>query len=153
MMRGFADVFHSPRLRKELWSLVKFGVVGGTSFLLNIALYTAISRWVWPAGPRTAQALIAVLLASVYNFLLHGLWTFEAGALRWHAVVRYVVVALGGNVLYTGLFYIGYHLFHLFDILVVAGSSICVGCFTYASHRWFTFHPSRSSAVGSGAQS
>lgn len=141
MMRGFVDLLQQHRFWKEIWSLFKFGVVGGSSFLLNIGLYTVLSRWLWIAGPRTLEAAMAVVLASIYNFTLHALWTFGAPELTSRALLRYIIVALCCNALYAVFFFIGHDVFHLFDIAVVAGSSMLVACVTYGAHRWFTFHP------------
>jgi putative flippase GtrA len=125
----------------EVWSVFKFGVVGGTSFLLNASLYGFLSRYLWVSGSRTIQAVLAVSLASIYNFLLHRAWTFNARAFNVSMMIRYGVVFIIGSSLYGVFFHIGNTVFHFFDFYVVACSTILVSFVTYFLHRWFTFHP------------
>ncbi|HWQ99256.1 MAG TPA: GtrA family protein [Candidatus Methylomirabilis sp.] len=125
----------------EVWNLFKFGVVGGTSLGLNAGLYALQSRMFWTAGNRTLQAMIAVGLASFYNFSLHRSWTFKAKAFNSRMIGRYLVVMVGGTALHGGLFYIGHQLLGLYDLLVLVGAAFLVAIATYTSHRWYTFHP------------
>jgi putative flippase GtrA len=125
----------------EVWSLFKFGVVGATSFLLNVLLYAFLSRYLWVNGSRTIQAVLAVCIASVYNFMLHGAWTFKARAFNASMMMRYVVVFIIGSSLYGVFFHVGTVVFHIYDFLVVAGSTVLVSLVTYGLHRWYTFHP------------
>jgi putative flippase GtrA len=125
----------------EFWSVFKFGVVGGTSFLLNALLYGFLSRYLWVSGSRTIQAVLAVSLASIYNFLLHRAWTFNARSFNVSMMIRYIVVFIIGSSLYGVLFHVGTTTFHLFDFYVVAGSTVLVSLVTYCLHRWYTFHP------------
>lgn len=131
----------------EVWNLFKFGVVGGTSLALNAGIYALLSRALWTDGNRTAQAVIAVGLASFYNFTLHRAWTFKARAFNTKMVMRYLVVMAGGTALHGSLFYIGHEIFGWYDLAVLVGAAFLVALVTYGSHRWFTFHPKHNLSV------
>jgi putative flippase GtrA len=80
--------------RPENWlQLVRFGVVGGVGFVINLAVYTLC---VHSLGiDYHAAAVISWLVAVAYNFVLNRHWTFDAGDGRAHfQAMRFVVVSL-----------------------------------------------------------
>jgi putative flippase GtrA len=80
--------------RPENWlELVRFGVVGGVGFVINLAVYTLC---VHPLGiDYHGAAVIAWLVAVANNFVLNRHWTFDAGDGRAHfQALRFFVVSL-----------------------------------------------------------
>jgi len=63
--------------RRENWiELVKFGVVGGSGYLVNLAVYTALLK---EAGLHyVAAATGSFLLAAGWNYWWNRTWTFRA---------------------------------------------------------------------------
>jgi putative flippase GtrA len=125
----------------ELKKLLKFGIVGGSSFVLFISIYTLFSYVLWPDASRTLLTFVSSLLSSIYNFSVHRLWTFRSRAFVGNALARYLVVMAIATVEQTILFYIGHEVLHLFDYLVQVLVAAPVAMTTYVLHRWFTFHP------------
>ena len=80
--------------RPENWlQLVRFGVVGGVGFVINLAVYTLCVHVF--AVDYHAAAVVAWLVAVANNFALNRHWTFDAGDGRAHfQAMRFLVVSL-----------------------------------------------------------
>lgn len=130
-------------LWSDVWNLFKFGVVGVSSLILYNAVFALLSRFLFPDGNRTAEAVAAMLCSSVFNFLLHKNWTFGT-AFHPRMLGRYLVVMVIGVTLNGVLFYIGHEFFGLYDFIVLNGSSFLIAGATYFLHRLYTFHPRHS---------
>jgi putative flippase GtrA len=86
-------LWHGMR-RPENWlQLVRFGIVGGVGFAVNIAVYALFVHGVH-VDYRVA-AVVAWIVAVINNFVLNRHWTFDAGEGRAHfQAMRFVVVSL-----------------------------------------------------------
>jgi putative flippase GtrA len=118
-------VAEAPRLRKrtrvrmalrhpENWlQLVRFGAVGASGYIVNLAVFTAA---VHGAGfGYLVAATMAFIVALANNFFWNRAWTFKAQ--EGHAgfqAARFVVVSLGA---------FGFNLLLLFLLVEVAGIS------------------------------
>jgi len=73
--------------------LVRFGIVGGSGFMVNLAVY-ALCVHAFGVDYR-ASSVVAWLIAVLNNFLLNRHWTFDAtaGSVRFQAI-RFFVVSL-----------------------------------------------------------
>ncbi len=97
---SFADRLGSAARRPQSWwQLLKFGIVGGSGYLINLAVFAALSG---SLGVHHAIAAIgAFCVAVTSNFIWNRYWTFGPGdgsagfqAARFFAVS---VAALGLN--------------------------------------------------------
>lgn len=99
-------VLHGMRRPANWLQLVRFAIVGGVGFVINILVYAAL---VHGAGLdyHLASAL-AWLVAVLNNFFMNRHWTFDAGDGRAHfQALRFFVVslvALAANQLLLTLF-------------------------------------------------
>jgi putative flippase GtrA len=86
-------LLHGLRKPANWLQLVRFGLVGGLGFVVNLAVYTLC---VHALGiDYQIAAIVAWLVAVVNNFVLNRHWTFDAGAGKVHfQAVRFVVVSL-----------------------------------------------------------
>jgi putative flippase GtrA len=105
-LRPHMRVLHGMRRPANWLQLVRFAIVGGVGFVINILVYAA---FVHGAGLdyHVASAL-AWLVAVLNNFVLNRHWTFDARAGRAHfQALRFFVVslvALGANQLLLTIF-------------------------------------------------
>jgi dolichol-phosphate mannosyltransferase len=90
-----------PRLREGLrqpenWlQLLRFGVVGASGYLLNLAVF-ALANGAGDLDHRLA-ATLAFLVAVTNNFLLNRQWTFPISERRvHHQALRFLIVAVAG---------------------------------------------------------
>ena len=104
-MRPHIRLLHGMRRPANWLQLVRFGIVGGVGFVVNLAVYTLC---VHPLGiDYHVAAVVAWLVAVINNFILNRHWTFDAGGNRARSqAVRFLVVslvALGFSLLFLTL--------------------------------------------------
>ena len=92
-MRPHSRLLHGMRRPANWLQLVRFGLVGGVGFVVNLAVYTLCVH-VLGLDYRVA-AVLAWLVAVLNNFVLNRHWTFDArdGRARFQAP-RFLVVSL-----------------------------------------------------------
>ena len=92
-LRAHTRLLHGLRRPANWLQLVRFGLVGGTGFVVNVGVY-AICVHVLSIDYRSAFVL-AWLVAVTNNFLLNRHWTFDAAAgnMRLQAL-RFFIVSL-----------------------------------------------------------
>jgi putative flippase GtrA len=92
-IRPHLRLLHGMRRPANWLQLVRFGLVGGVGFVVNLAVY-ALCVHALSIDYRFA-AVVAWLVAVVNNFVLNRHWTFDArdGRARFQAI-RFVVVSL-----------------------------------------------------------
>jgi putative flippase GtrA len=92
-IRPHMRLLHGMRRPANWLQLIRFGLVGGVGFVVNLAVYTLC---VHPLGiDYHVAAVVAWLVGVMNNFVLNRHWTFDArgGRARFQAV-RFVVVSL-----------------------------------------------------------
>jgi putative flippase GtrA len=92
-IRPHVRLLHGMRRPANWLQLVRFGLVGGVGFIVNLAVYTL---FVHPIGVDYRVANVAAWLVAVLNnFILNRHWTFAAGDGRARSqAVRFLVVSL-----------------------------------------------------------
>jgi putative flippase GtrA len=92
-MRTHLRLLHGMRRPANWLQLVRFGLVGGIGFAVNLAVY-AFCVHVLGLDYHVA-AVAAWLVAVMNNFILNRHWTFDAGDGRVHfQAMRFLVVSL-----------------------------------------------------------
>ena len=92
-IRPHTRLLHGMRKPANWLQLVRFGVVGGVGFVVNLAVYTL---FVHSVGVDYRVASVAAWLVAVLNnFILNRHWTFDArdGRARFQAL-RFLAVSL-----------------------------------------------------------
>jgi putative flippase GtrA len=91
--RPHVRLLHGMRKPANWLQLVRFGLVGGVGFVVNVAVYAVL---VHSAGlDFRAASVVAWLVAVVNNFVLNRHWTFDAREGRAHfQAIRFLVVSL-----------------------------------------------------------
>jgi putative flippase GtrA len=92
-LRTHLRLLHGMRRPANWLQLVRFGIVGGVGFAVNLAVY---ALFVHPLGVDYHVAAVAAwLVAVVNNFVLNRHWTFDArdGLVHFQAM-RFLVVSL-----------------------------------------------------------
>ena len=123
----------------DIAALSRFLVAGGTSVLVKIGVYALLSRVVWVSGSRTIENGIAIVLSTVYNYLVHRFWTFAHQQPESGSASRYVVVWVSASALETFLFWLLHVQFGLYDLAVLVFNAGFISMLTFVVHRVFTF--------------
>lgn len=130
----------ASRIRAELPRFLRFACVGALLLGLTFASYAFLAR-IWPHGPSWAHYGVTTVAMTVLNFILNSRLTFASGASDWQTKVRFAGVAGVATVLNNILFWVGHVWLGLSDFFVIAADALCIAVFTFATHRFFTFHP------------
>ena len=92
-VRTHVRLLHGMRRPANWLQLVRFGLVGGIGFVVNLAVYALFVHSI--GVDYHVAAVIAWLVAVLNNFVLNRHWTFDAGdgQARFQAI-RFLVVSL-----------------------------------------------------------
>jgi len=125
--------------KKEFWKLVKFGIVGASTFLFQLILYIILSRFLLPSITKLLVYLLAMGYAMAENYTAHRLWTFNDQILPKRSALRYALVVAFAATVNALIFWLGHQIIQIYDLLIVCFAGLMVPLITYAGHRWYTF--------------
>jgi len=95
-IRPHIRLLHGMRRPANWLQLVRFGMVGGIGFVVNLIVYTLFVHSV--GVDYRAASVAAWLVAVCNNFVLNRHWTFDARGDRAHRqAVRFLVVSLAAE--------------------------------------------------------
>jgi putative flippase GtrA len=94
--------------------LLKFGMVGGTTWIIDTAVFLLLKSTVLSAKPLTAK-IIAVLVATIVSYVLNREWSFRTrgGRETHHEALLFFVISGVGVAMYTAPLAISRYLLHL----------------------------------------
>jgi putative flippase GtrA len=94
--------------------LVKFAVVGGTTWVIDTVVFLGLKSTVLAPKPITAK-VIAVLIATIVSYVLNREWSFRTrgGRERHHEAALFFVISGVGVAVYTAPLAISRYAFHL----------------------------------------
>jgi dolichol-phosphate mannosyltransferase len=92
-IRPHIRLMHGMRRPANWLQLIRFAIVGGSGFVVNLAVYALCVHAL--DVPYQGAAVVAWLLAVTNNFVLNRHWTFDAraGSVRFQAI-RFFLVSL-----------------------------------------------------------
>jgi putative flippase GtrA len=92
-LRPHIRLLHGMRRPANWLQLVRFGLVGGIGFVVNLAVYTLFVHGV--GVEYRVASIVAWLVAVANNFVLNRHWTFEArDGLAHRQAMRFLLVSL-----------------------------------------------------------
>lgn len=129
------------RSAREIKKLIKFVIIGSTTFLIQAVFYLFFSRWLLADMNPTLLYALAVVYSLTFNYTGNRVWTFGEQASATGSARRYIQVACMAFVLSAGLFWLGHEVWRIFDFIVLVGVNLIIPFFTFIMHRIYTFHP------------
>jgi len=99
-----------------------------------------MSRVLWQHGPRTIQYSLVVCIVTWLNYEANRHFTFQTTQRSMGSLGRFTAVAILATILNGTLFWIGHEILHILDFAVIIVDAGLIACFTFSSHRLFTFH-------------
>jgi dolichol-phosphate mannosyltransferase len=97
-LRPHIRLLHGMRRPANWLQLVRFGLVGGVGFVVNLAVYTLFVHGV--GLEYRGASVVAWLVAVANNFVLNRHWTFDArDGLAHRQAVRFLLVSLAAEVI------------------------------------------------------
>ena len=92
-LRPHARLIHGMRRSANWLQLVRFGLVGGLGFVVNLAVYTLFVHQV--GLEYRVASVVAWIVAVANNFFWNRHWTFDArGGVAHHQAVRFLLVSV-----------------------------------------------------------
>lgn len=92
-IRPHMRLLHGMRRPANWLQLIRFGLVGGLGFVINVAVYALCVHAL--SLDYHVAAVLAWLVAVINNFLLNRRWTFDAAAGRTHfQAMRFLTISL-----------------------------------------------------------
>jgi len=96
--RPHVRLLHGLRRPANWLQLIRFAMVGGLGFVVNLAVYALFVHAL--STPYQVAAVLAWLVAVINNFVINRHWTFDASAGRVHfQAIRFFVVSLAAFLL------------------------------------------------------
>lgn len=139
-------------MRSRLVELVKFGVVGGLGFVVDLGLFNLLQHGplaVLAGKPITAK-IVAVCVAVLVTWLGNRLWTFSTQRTntRVREFVGFVVVNVGGLAIGVLCLWISHYVLGLTsplaDNISANGVGLVLGtAFRYFSYKYLVFTGSK----------
>jgi len=128
--------------------LVKFALVGGTSFVVDTAVFTLLKTTVLAPKPVTAK-IIAVLIATIVGYVLNREWSFRTrgGRERHHEAALYFTISAIGMVINALPLWVSRYVFDLqvpnvgrftMEIADFTSAQI-IGTLLAMAFRWWAF--------------
>lgn len=92
-LRPHMRLLHGMRRPANWLQLIRFGIVGGTGFVVNLGVYALCVHAM--GVPYQIAAVLSWLIAVLNNFVLNRHWTFDASEGQIHfQAIRFFVVSL-----------------------------------------------------------
>ena len=128
--------------------LVKFAVVGGTTWVIDTVVFFGLKTLVLPEKPIVAK-VFAVVVATIVSYVLNREWSFRTrgGRERHHEAALFFVISGVGVAVYTAPLAVSRWVFHLSEPTVslltqeVADfvSGQVLGVLAGMAFRWWAF--------------
>jgi putative flippase GtrA len=128
--------------------LLKFALVGGTTWVIDTAVFLGLKATVLADKPLTAK-IIAVLVATIVSYVLNREWSFRTrgGRERHHEAALFFIVSGVGVAVYSAPLAISRYVFELQEPVVslftqeVADfvSGQIIGVLAGMAFRWWAF--------------
>jgi putative flippase GtrA len=97
-LRPHIRLLHGMRRPANWLQLVRFGLVGGVGFVVNLAVYTLFVHGV--GVEYRVASIVAWMVAVANNFVLNRHWTFDArDGLAHRQAMRFLLVSLATEVI------------------------------------------------------
>jgi putative flippase GtrA len=85
-------VVRGPLVPAGLWQLMRFCCVGGSGYVLNLAVFRLADGWM----PYVPAFVLAFVISALSNFVWNRLWTFSGVEGRSsHQLARFLTVSAG----------------------------------------------------------
>ena len=125
-----------------LGQLIRFGISGGISTLIYIAVYAPLATYVFEQRHAVYAVPFAFAVAVTAGFFLHSRWSFKGHGTRDQGVkqqVKFVMVQASGMALNAAITWAGTALLGLSPLVPLLPAVAIAMVFTFMLNRWLVF--------------
>ncbi|MFA5989798.1 MAG: GtrA family protein [Sphingomonas sp.] len=125
-----------------LGQLVRFGIAGGATSLIYIALYVPLTHYVFSGARAVGAVPLSFGVAVVCGFFLHSKWSFRGHGARssggWQQA-KFVVVQASGLALNAIITWVGTALLGYPALVPLIPAIFLAAIVTFLLNRWWVF--------------
>lgn len=134
-------------VRRHIIEVMRFGVVGlcATMLYVSLAFFFATT---FAQLPSVAAAVAAYLLAGLFSYLAHKVFTFASDGRHRREAPRFAVVSLAGFAMAALLPLILHDLMGLSLVIPVMLTATLVPVMNFVALRWFVFDQGATGEAG-----
>ncbi len=110
------------RLVMRHHELIKFAMVGGTTFIFDLAIFYSLSLTILEPKPVIAKIIAGGVLATILSYILNREWAFKnrGGRERHHEALLFFMISGIGVILQAAPLFIGNNVFDMRSNLSVS---------------------------------
>lgn len=123
---------------RQLAQLVRFGFVGLAATVLYVILAFSFAK-AFAHWPSAASAFGAYLVAGLFSYLAHKLFTFASDGSHGREAPRFAIVSIAGFGLAALLPFVLHDLMGLSLAIPVLLTAVLVPVMNFVALRWFVF--------------
>jgi len=126
--------------------LVKFALVGVSSFMIDLSLYLFLTRFIfWFSQHYIIANTISFLLTVLWSFTLNRLWTFRVSSgFSGKQYSKFLIVSSIGLSLSSGLLYLAVDRLGLYDVVAKFMVAVVVMTWNFSANKFWTFRSQKN---------
>ena len=130
---------------KWLVQAVKFGAVGILNTAIDLGLYYALTRWLGLGALPIVAKSISYSAGILNSFLWNRFWTFQSKASAWATLIPFILTALVGLGINTGILQLCLNTFHLPELVALGLATLSTLVWNFVISKFVIFkEPSQS---------
>lgn len=128
--------------RDVLGQLMRFGIAGGISTVIYIAVYAPLTHWVFPGAKAVYAVPFAFAVAVTAGFFLHSNWSFRGHGSRPPGIgqrLKFVAVQASGVGINAVITWVGTAVLGYSPLVPLLPAIIVATAVTFVLNRWLVF--------------
>jgi putative flippase GtrA len=136
-------IFSSIWLRQ----LIKFAIVGTSTFLVDLAVYLILTRSSsWFGHYYIVANTVSFFIAVLWSFAFNRWWTFRVKEkFSQKQYFKFLLISIGGLLLSSLLLYVAVDVWHIYDVIAKFLVAIVVMIWNFSGNKFWTFRSSATS--------
>lgn len=128
----------SPRL-KWLVQAIKFGAVGILNTGIDLGLYFVLTRWLGLGALPVLAKGLSYSAGIMNSFLWNKFWTFKSKAGTWATLIPFILTALAGLGINTGILQVCLKTLHLPELVALGSATLVTLVWNFVISKFVIF--------------
>ncbi len=127
---------------KWLVQAVKFGAVGILNTAIDVGLYFVLTRWLGLGGLPVVAKSISYSAGILNSFLWNKFWTFQSRAGTWTTLIPFILTALVGLGINTGMLQLCLKTLHMPELVALGLATLITLFWNFVISKFVIFRES-----------